>query len=537
MKFTRKLSAIALALLTAGSVSSIANAQCNPLPGTTIGDPNGDGVRSNVQDVVALVNTAFRGQSSSRFLGSDDINGDGVINVQDVVGIVNIAFRGSIPATPFRIYSLTGRSGVGAYTLIADDSIQYRFFGIYEVGEDRADLGTSSTGKTDTLRVQAGTDIEGDTSTATPAALVIRRTGYGHFVGTSSDPVVITSMLADGARDRGDWGGMVINGFAPNNNAPTYLFQAEGNGGLGGGTDANDNSGCFKYLRVEFAGREFTTDNELNGITFNGVGDGTTVEYVQVNQNADDGFEWFGGRVNVKHIVFSGTDDDGFDSDLGAQWKGQFLITVQDPTKTSSSNPNGNEWDNHPTTSFGDSLPRMTPTVWNMTVIGQRADFATSQNAGNHVRKGAGCDINNTVWTKFRTALDIDNNPPADSLIDNGILSIRNSVWYDYRFFGDGDSLALENRFRDSVVFANQSFVNATPAVPMAEIFVEVNYGDVGFPDFRPISGGNPIGLDTQVGGTPPNDGFFDATATFKGAISATDASPWWLGWTDFSQF
>jgi hypothetical protein len=342
-------------------------------------------------------------------------------------------------------------------------------------------------------------------------------------------------MLADGARDRGDWGGMVINGFAPNNNYPTYLFQAEGNGGLGGGTNPNDNSGCYKYLRVEFAGREFTTDNELNGITLNGVGDGTTMDYVQINQNADDGIEWFGGRCNVKHIVFSGTDDDGFDSDLGAQWKGQFLITIQDPTKTSSSNPNGNEWDSHP--SLIDSLPRMTPTVWNMTVIGQSANFATSQNAGNHIRKGAACDIHNTVWTKFRMALDIDNNPPADSLIDSGALSIRNSVWYDYRFFGDADSLVLENRLRDTVVYANQAYVNATPAVPMAEILVEVNYGDAGFPDFRPISGTNPIGLDTQIGGTPPNDGFFDPTATYKGAVSATDASPWWLGWTDFSQF
>ncbi len=534
MNFTRKLSAITLGLITALGVSSVANAQCNPLSETKIGDVNADNV-TNVQDVVLFVNVAFRGATASRFLGSDDFNGDGVTGVQDVVGAVNVAFRGQAAVTPFRLYSLTGRSGAGTYTLIADDSIQYRVFGIFAVGEDRADLGTASTPKTDTLRIQAGTDVEGDTSTATPAAFIVRRTGYAHFVGTSTDPVLFTSMLADGARDRGDWGGMVINGFAPNNNAPTFVYQAEGNGGLGGGTDPNDNSGCFKYMRVEFAGRAFTVDNELNGITVNGVGDGTTVEYVQINQNADDGIEWFGGRVNVRHVVLSGCDDDGFDSDLGAQWKGQFLITIQDPTKTSSANPNGNEWDNHP--SLLDSLPRMKPTVWNMTTIGQSANFATSQNAGNHIRKGAACDINNTVWTKFRQALDIDNNPPAAGLISSGELSIKKSIWYDYRFFADADSTTLETQFRDNVVHANEAYVNATPAVPLAEIFVEVNYTDVGFPDFRPISGTNPINLDTKVGGTPPNDGFFDPSATFIGAISATDASPWWLGWTDFSQF
>lgn len=535
MKFHRMITGIAVGCLLVGATTSIARAQCDPIPSTSIGDINGDGAL-DVLDVVGIVNISFRGAPPSRLLGSEDLNGDGIgSDVIDVVAITNIAFRQSFPAFPFRIFPLTGRSGPGARILIADDSIQYRFFGIYEIGEDRADLGTGSTPKTDTLRIQPGTDIEGDTSSATPAAFIIRRTGYGHFVGTASDPVVFTSMLPDGARDRGDWGGMVINGFAPNNNFPTYLFQAEGNGGLGGGTEPNDNSGCFKYMRVEFAGREFTTDNELNGITLNGVGAGTTMEYVQINQNADDGIEWFGGRCNVKHIVLSGCDDDGFDSDIGAQWKGQFLITIQDPTKTSSSNPNGNEWDNHP--SLLDSLPRMTPTVWNMTVIGQTANFATSQNAGNHIRKGAACDINNTVWTKFRLALDIDNNPPASGLISGGELSIKNSVWYDYRFFGDGDSTTLENQFRDNPAYANEAYVNATPAVPLAEVFVEVNYGDAGFPDFRPISGGNPINLDTKVGGTPPNDGFFDVTATFLGAVSANDPTPWWQGWTDFSQF
>ncbi len=115
--------------------------------------------------------------------------------------------------------------------------------------------------------------------------------------------------------------------------------------------------------------------------------------------------------------------------------------------------------------------------------------------------------------------------------------SIKNSVWYDIVTLGaDGDSLALETWVYTNGSLANQVFSNPTPGTPMSEIFVEVNYGDVGFPDFRPISGGNPINLDTQIGGTPPNDGWFDPTATFVGAFPANGAL-WYLGWTDFSQF
>ena len=61
-------------------------------------------------------------------------------------------------------------------------------------------------------------------------------------------------------------------------------FTAEGEGGTGiyGGDDDNDDSGILRYVRVEYAGKILGTDNELNGFSFNGVGDGTTVEYIRL---------------------------------------------------------------------------------------------------------------------------------------------------------------------------------------------------------------------------------------------------------------
>lgn len=61
----------------------------------------------NVQDVVAVVNIAFRGSVSAPDpiatcpIQRADVNCSGFVNVQDVVAIVNVAFRGGDPAIQF----------------------------------------------------------------------------------------------------------------------------------------------------------------------------------------------------------------------------------------------------------------------------------------------------------------------------------------------------------------------------------------------------------------------------------------------------
>ncbi|NVB76620.1 hypothetical protein HUV05_24610, partial [Bacteroides vulgatus] len=92
-----------------------------------------------------------------------------------------------------------------------------------------------------------------------------------------------------------------------------------------------DNSGVLKYVRCEFAGIEYSTDNEINAITFGSVGSGTTVDYVQVSYSGDDSYEWFGGSVNCKHLVALGTWDDDFDTDNGFSGKLQFLAALRNP--------------------------------------------------------------------------------------------------------------------------------------------------------------------------------------------------------------
>lgn len=68
-------------------------------------DPQCDGVRSNVQDVVQTVNVAFRGTPGVVDPGCPrertDVDANGFTNVQDVVAVVNVAFRGAFAATTY----------------------------------------------------------------------------------------------------------------------------------------------------------------------------------------------------------------------------------------------------------------------------------------------------------------------------------------------------------------------------------------------------------------------------------------------------
>ncbi len=136
-----------------------------------------------------------------------------------------------------------------------------------------------------TLTIEPGTTVFGEG--ATLGTLIVARGGKLNARGTAGAPIVFTSDAQPGSRRRGLWGGLIVNGRAPINQG-TEAF-GEGDTGAFGGNDPNDSSGVYQYIRVEFAGIEFSPDHELNGIAFQGVGAGTVVDHVQVHFNQDDG--------------------------------------------------------------------------------------------------------------------------------------------------------------------------------------------------------------------------------------------------------
>ncbi|HEX8449123.1 MAG TPA: hypothetical protein VF652_05990, partial [Allosphingosinicella sp.] len=128
-------------------------------------------------------------------------------------------------------------------------------------------------------------------------------------------------------------------------------------------------------------------------------GSNTTIDHIQIHNSSDDGIEIFGGRVNAKHIVVTGADDDGLDTDLGYRGTIQFVIGVQRDGQNGDSmieaDSNGNE----------DALPRQYTRVSNATFV-QRSTVQ----GGNAILLRGGTDyaLLNSVVTGPSACLDID---------------------------------------------------------------------------------------------------------------------------------
>lgn len=187
-----------------------------------------------------------------------------------------------------------------------------------------------------TLTIEPGVIIKGEAGTgANATALLIARGATLIAEGTATQPIIFTSVadeitpgeVASPNLDPdldGLWGGLIILGSAPiSADAPSV--QIEGipptdQNGLYGGDVPGDNSGVIKYISIRHGGANIGEGNEINGLTLGGVGSATTIEYVEIVSNQDDGIEWFGGTVNVKHALVWNTGDDAIDTDQS--WAG-----------------------------------------------------------------------------------------------------------------------------------------------------------------------------------------------------------------------
>jgi hypothetical protein len=155
--------------------------------------------------------------------------------------------------------------------------------------------------------------------------------------GTANSPIVWTSAQPAGSRHFGDWGGVVLYGKAPIHTAAganTNRFEAfdfkpdERN--RYGGTDSLDNSGSITFNRFEFGGGVvYQVDKEVNGFTFCGVGAGTVFNHNEISWAGDDACEFFGGTVNVDHILAYEPHDDCYDFDEGYHGNLQFIIAYR----------------------------------------------------------------------------------------------------------------------------------------------------------------------------------------------------------------
>lgn len=365
-----------------------------------------------------------------------------------------------------------------------------------------------------TLTIEPGTTILGDRS----SALVVTRDAKLRAEGTKAQPIVFSSSAPAGSRDTENWGGLVLNGRARIN-----VTGGENNSeGLAdeprnkyGGTDDTHECGVLKYVRVEFAGRPLSADNELNGITLNGCGSKTLLDFVQVHRGKDDGIELFGGTANLKHIVITGADDDGIDWDHGWSGKAQFVV-VQQLTGygnygiEAASNSVNN-----------DLLPRAAPTLYNVTLVGRNPDTTPSEGASRGIifKDGTAGTLANAIVTNFTSAGLIVDRAASAAQWQSGALEVKSSIFWNNPSVGwQNFTLMPDNMFDEAMALSEAGLANR-------QVDPQLVAPTSATPSWKPQAGSAAL----TGGATPPSDGFFDTSATFVGAVGADD---WTLGWT-----
>ncbi len=260
------------------------------------------------------------------------------------------------------------------------------------------------------LTIPAGTRIEGTTGTS---YIAVAQGGQIFINGTATNPVIMTSDKAQKAP--GQWGGLVICGKAPINKGATA--SAEVSELTYGGTVENDNSGVIRYLRIEYSGFAYNSEKEFNGLSLFGVGNATTIEYVQVHEGADDGFEWFGGTVNTKYLVATSNEDDQFDWTEGwngtnENWYGKLGL---------GRGNRGIEADNNASNHL--ATPISNPSIKNLTLIGLGDQGSESQ--ALKLRVGTQGTFDNLVLSNFLVGFDVQHSESID-YIANGTLKATN---------------------------------------------------------------------------------------------------------------
>lgn len=442
-----------------------------------------------------------------------------------------------------------------------------------------------------TLTIEAGVTIYGEQGQTIQGqgvapTLIITQGSKINAVGTADAPIIFTSILAKTQtltqNDKGLWGGLIMLGYAPINgnkqgvssdpaNGDPFIHEIEGlpssymSTGKGtipasyrsyGGSSTTDNSGTLKYVSIRHGGSTLGADNEINGLTCGGVGSGTSLNYIEVYANNDDGIEFFGGSVNAKYLSIAYCKDDSLDIDDGYNGKIQYVSIIQHGNDKSNC---AIEWDgSSESTDIGDTksgaLPYSQPYIINLTAVGSGADSGSAKSRGMDIRDNAGGYVLNSIFTEFPNGiLKVENtassstkgtqatnssNKGSHALLEDGILGFFGNIFY----YGDETNSSNYPNTTAGVVIES-----TTESEVETLVFASVNYNDA---DVSPEL----LNTDLEHGPIMPfpsstspaktgavsiadynSDGFFDVVA-YQGAFASdAPADNWLAGWTAVS--
>lgn len=438
-----------------------------------------------------------------------------------------------------------------------------------------------------TLTIEPGTVLKwADNSGVNANALIVTRGAQIVADGSESCPIIMTSTAdpLDGSyavTNRGKWGGLILLGNGQTNVQHTDQKDATGvgtstsivppaspannglavieglvntdsrhyYGALGGAFNNTESSGILRHVALRHGGELLGTANEINGLTMGGVGSGTVIDYVEVTSNLDDGFEFFGGTVNAKHLVAMHCDDDYIDYDQGYTGKLQFIFGLQGPDNLSGGSANqgdnGIEGDGDDGPGNTDPL-KSNPTIYNATIFGRWTTTGGSGDESLEIRREAKGTIANSVFANFRSGISLATSggdvsyanwsPGNDFQVLNCTFQIRadqtdvdptstfkrvrvggaNASPADYTLFGTDNNL--------SVAFG--SLVDASFATTLVSAGPPPVYNNTVTDRVNPI----PAFGQATTSLLPPSDGFF-TKAAYRGAFEPGGES-WLPRWT-----
>ena len=381
------------------------------------------------------------------------------------------------------------------------------------------------------LTIDPGTIIKGKPGQEVDAsAFIVARGGKVMANGTQSLPIIFTAEADQGnlsMNDRGLWGGVIILGKGKLNSNPGETaiegIPTSEPRGLYGGDDDSDNSGVFKYVSIRHGGTDIGEGNEINGLTLGGVGSSTTIDYVEVLANKDDGVEFFGGMPGLKHILVAYVGDDSYDYDEGFRGFGQFWIAIQDEEGGAGDRLGEHDGGTDPET----AEPYAIPTIFNATYIGRGAA------AGKRVitfRDNAGGKYYNSIFANQAKGIDVE---------------ILEGTQNSYKQFEDGNLLVNNCIFQDVADgTAANIFKLSYPTDPAPGVDFQAKI-DIATPlwaayftngsntvESLGITATNPVPANGANGGVTPGNTWF-TNVTYQGAFQPGGTN-WASGWTLF---
>ncbi len=401
------------------------------------------------------------------------------------------------------------------------------------------------------LNIDSGTTIYADNNSgAATTILVICRGARIYAQGTAGMPITFTSILDTskillpiGNISRGLWGGLQICGRATNNAAGGINLKLTEDATLTDSTllwfgdsvaDDNDTSGVLEYVSVRYTGQ--TDIGQIKGFVLASVGKGTIVDHVEAFCGAEDGFDLYGGTVDVKYVTSEYNAGDDIYYSYGYSGRVQFAFAIQTVIPGGKSNGTCSKLES----SDSADMPYSTGKIYNATYIGTGANNPDTwkYKYGIYYKKDAGGTFANSILTQCSNyGIYVDStvypNTSARAHLADSTLIIMNNIFYGFGHGNTLDSVAANSGSLEDYLTSHNNDLSD----PMINAFGWPSPADSltlksdSALDPRP----SPSGIATQNIATTPNDGFFE-NVNYRGAFDP-NTTVWLKGWSTLARF